>query len=77
LLNALAAQSVNSSRMTAIGMGESNPIADNSTVGRTHAEPSRQYSDSTLSARAAGHALALSRSLYAAGEHHFERPNTM
>jgi chemotaxis protein MotB len=30
-MNALAAQGVNSSRMTAIGMGESNPIADNST----------------------------------------------
>ena len=32
VLNALAAQGVNASRMTAIGMGESNPIADNSTA---------------------------------------------
>jgi outer membrane protein OmpA-like peptidoglycan-associated protein len=32
VLNALAAQDVNSGRMTAIGMGESNPIADNSTA---------------------------------------------
>jgi outer membrane protein OmpA-like peptidoglycan-associated protein len=32
VLNALAAQGVNSGRMTAIGMGESNPIADNSTA---------------------------------------------
>jgi outer membrane protein OmpA-like peptidoglycan-associated protein len=31
VMNALAAQGVNSSRMTAIGMDESNPIADNST----------------------------------------------
>jgi len=31
VLNALAAQGVNSSRMTAIGMGKSNPVADNST----------------------------------------------
>jgi outer membrane protein OmpA-like peptidoglycan-associated protein len=32
VMNALAAQGVNASRMTAIGMGESNPIADNSTA---------------------------------------------
>ena len=32
VLNAMAAQGVNLSRMTAIGMGESNPIADNSTA---------------------------------------------
>jgi outer membrane protein OmpA-like peptidoglycan-associated protein len=31
VMNALAAQRVNTGRMTAIGMGESNPIADNST----------------------------------------------
>jgi outer membrane protein OmpA-like peptidoglycan-associated protein len=31
VMNALAAQGVNTARMTAIGMGESNPIADNST----------------------------------------------
>lgn len=31
VMNALAAQGVNTGRMTSIGMGESNPIADNST----------------------------------------------
>jgi outer membrane protein OmpA-like peptidoglycan-associated protein len=32
VMNALAAQGVNTGRMTAIGMGESNPIADNGTA---------------------------------------------
>jgi outer membrane protein OmpA-like peptidoglycan-associated protein len=32
VMNALAAQRVNTGRMTAIGMGESNPIADNGTA---------------------------------------------